>query len=92
MKNLASKIRKVDNPYEIWANGAWTWKVLKKYQADDTKPYGRWFCFVTSPYCPDGEYGDVYVTSIKEEFGARLASIDQEYADAKMQQLTNGGK
>lgn len=40
--------------------------VLKKWQVDDNKPYGRWFCFVTSPFCPEGEYGDVYVSEIKE--------------------------
>lgn len=28
-------------------------------------PYARWFCFVTSPACPDGEYGDTYVAEIK---------------------------
>jgi hypothetical protein len=38
---------------------------LKKWQADDKKPYARWFCMVTSPYCPDGEMGDTYVAEIK---------------------------
>lgn len=64
MKNLCAKTRKVDNPYEVWTNGSWTWKVLKKWQADDNKPNARWFCFVTSPFCPEGEYGDVYVKDI----------------------------
>ena len=65
-KNLCGKMRKQDNPYEIWKNQqGWTWKVLKKWQADDDKPYGRWFCLVTSPYCPSGEMGDVYVSEIK---------------------------
>jgi len=27
---------------------------------DDNKPYARWFCKVYSPYCSDGELGDVY--------------------------------
>lgn len=67
MKNTALKTRPVTEPYEVWQShdGLWTWKVLKKWQADDTKPYSRWFCFVTSPFCPDGEYGDVYVEEIK---------------------------
>lgn len=66
MKNKCNKTRPVDNPYEIWEGKGWTWKVLKKYQADDEKPYARAFCFVTSPYCPDGEYGDVYINEYQE--------------------------
>ncbi len=66
VKNLCLKERKKENPYEVWANSSgWTWYVLKKWQVDDNKPYGRWMCFVTSPFCPDGEYGDVYVKDIK---------------------------
>lgn len=68
-KNECLKIRKADNPYEVWKShdGTWTWKVLKKNQIDDNKPYAIWFCFVTSPYCPDGEYGDTYVRDIKSQ-------------------------
>ena len=75
MKNTQAKTRPKDQPYEIWQNtrpvfeneqaGDWTWKVLKKWQVDDNKQYARWFCFVTSPFCPEGEYGDVYVEEIK---------------------------
>ena len=65
MKNTMAKTRPVSNPYEVWVLGAWTWKVLKKWQADDNKPYALWFCHVTSPLCPDGEMGDVYVSDIK---------------------------
>lgn len=66
MKNACAKTRTKDNPYEVWTsyNGEWTWKVLKKWQIDDYKPFARWFCFVTSPFCPEGEYGDVYVKDI----------------------------
>ncbi len=65
MKNLYSKTRPISNPYEIWESNGWMWKVLKKWQADDTRPYARWFCHVTSPMCPEGESGDVYVLDIK---------------------------
>ena len=65
-KNTCLKTRDKADPYEVWVAGDWTWKVLKKWQADDNKTNSRWFCFVTSPYCPDGEYGDVYVSEIKE--------------------------
>ena len=60
-------MRPATNPYETWQSfdGSWTWKVLKKWQVDDNKEYARWFCFVTSPFCPSGEMGDVYVSEIK---------------------------
>jgi len=78
-KNTQLKTRPESNPYEVWigkegeagrmtqgflAKG-WRWLVLKKYQVDDNKPYARWFCKVYSPYCPDGELGDVYTQDIK---------------------------
>jgi hypothetical protein len=66
MKNVAARTRGVNNPYEIWQtpDGSWTWLVLKKWQADDMKPFARWFCKVTSPFVPEGELGDVYVADI----------------------------
>lgn len=65
MKNLCAKTRTLADPYEVWrtADGSWTWAVLKKWQADDSKPYARWLCMVTSPYAAD--MGDVYVSEIK---------------------------
>ena len=68
MKNECAKMRDKNNPYEIWQGGGWTWEVLKKYQREDLEAkneYARWFCNVISPYCPDGEMGDVYVRDIK---------------------------
>lgn len=70
MKNLCAKTVKPENAYEIWStgpveDGGWTWYVLKKWQGDDDKPYARWFCLVKTPYMPDGEMGDVYVSEIK---------------------------
>lgn len=65
MKNLCAKTRKVSEPYEVWEADGWKWQVLKKWQADDDKPFARWFCHVTSPFVPDGELGDVYVKDIK---------------------------
>ena len=52
MKNLCAKTVKRANAYEVW-------------QADDNKPYARWFCDVVTPICPHGEMGDVYVQEIK---------------------------
>jgi hypothetical protein len=40
---------------------------LKKYQTPENEaknPYARWFCIVTSPATPKGEYGDVYVKTV----------------------------
>lgn len=74
MKNPCAKMRPVAEPYEVWRSfdGSWTWNVLKKWQVDDSKPFARWFCNVVTPYCPDGEMGDVYVAEIKRQ--ARLVT------------------
>jgi hypothetical protein len=66
-KNPSSKMRKVDDPYEIWVNDSgWEWRVLKKHQIDDNKPYARWLCAVKSPSTFGSyDYGDVYVNDIK---------------------------
>jgi hypothetical protein len=66
-RNLCAKLRPVTDPYEVWRSpdATWEWKVLKKYSGDDDKNYARWFCHVTSPWCPEGELGDTYVADIK---------------------------
>lgn len=67
-KNSCAKIRKCEDPYEVWRSkdGSWEWRVLKKWQINDDKPNARWFCCVHTPFVPDGEMGDVYVSEIKE--------------------------
>ena len=67
-KNTCGKTRKIENPYEIWTNDSgWEWRVLKKHQVDDNKPFARWFCAVKSPFTFGSyDYGDVYVSDIKE--------------------------
>jgi len=61
-KNLCAKTRPENNAYEVWQtpDGSWTWYVLKKWQADDSQPYARFFCRVITPIVPEGELGDVY--------------------------------
>lgn len=69
MKNECNKERDLKNPYEIWVSfdGTWTWRVLKKWQIDDDKLFGRWFCAVKSPFTFGSfDIGDVYVKEIKE--------------------------
>ena len=70
-KNECAVMRKPDNPYEVWvsADGSWEWHVLKKYQSPTNEAknqYARWLCLVKTPYVPDGEMGDVYISDIKE--------------------------
>ncbi len=77
MKNLCGKSRPIDQPYEVWKshNGAWVWKVLKKWQADDNKPFARWFCAVSSPFTQSTmDMGDVYVMDIKQ--AAQLVEVN----------------
>ena len=76
MKNLCGKTRDVNNPYEVWTNGSWFWRVLKNWQGDDNKLNARWFCAVKSPMTY-GSYdmGDVYVSEIKAN--ARLMTKEE---------------
>ena len=80
MKNKCGKTRKIDNPYEIWGgkvnlggeNFNFEWRVLKKWQVDDNKPFARWFCAVKSEATYGSyDYGDVYVSEIKK-FGVKI--------------------
>ena len=66
-KNECAKSRPVNDPYEVWQRNGWEWRVLKKYQTPEkeaTNPYARWFCWVSSPFCPEGELGDSYAHEI----------------------------
>ena len=69
-KNLCSKMRPKNKPYEVWQSAdGWRWNVLKKYQSPEAEaknPYARWFCFVTTPDNPSGDMGDVYISTIKK--------------------------
>ncbi len=72
-KNECAKMRPKDKPYEVWQAGDWTWRVLKKWQVDDNKPFARWFCNVVTPMMPEGEMGDVYVSEIKGAGAVKIA-------------------
>ena len=42
--------------------------MLKKYQSPEKEaqnPYAIWYCLVKSPATPKGEYGDCYVSTVK---------------------------
>ena len=89
MKNLMGKSRKEDNPYLVFQNDAgWTWKVLKSWQADNGKPYGRWFCAVSSPMTyGESELGDVYVAEVMR-YG-RLVDYDHDI-EGLLEQASTG--
>jgi hypothetical protein len=81
MKNLCGKTRDISNPYEVWKGQVtiggdvlnMEWRVLKKWQADDNKPYARYFCAVQSEATFGGfDYGDVYASEIKR-FGTLVS-------------------
>jgi hypothetical protein len=73
------KKRDKDRPYEIWrSKDGWEWRVLKKYQNNDSVPYARAFCFVTSPFCPQGEYGDCYIAEIHREGELAMVYKDED--------------
>jgi hypothetical protein len=69
-KNLCAKRVEPEEAYEVWQsiNGSWTYFVLKKYQSPEKEAqhsYARWYCLVKTPIVPNGEYSDVYVSTVK---------------------------
>lgn len=81
--NTAAKLVEPAQAYEYWAAVDWVWAVLKKWQADDNKPYARWHCKVYTRYVPEGELGDTYVAEIKRQ----ATPIDRETAIALISKL-----
>lgn len=64
MKNVAGKTRKIDNPYASWTDPStgWEYRLLKSWQGDNSKEYGRWFMAVKTEYTFGSfELGDEYV-------------------------------
>jgi hypothetical protein len=65
-KNKLGKARKPGNPYLIFIGGPFgPTEVLKSWQADNSKPYARWFVAV------NGDLGDSYAGDI-----ARYETLD----------------
>ena len=85
-KNLMGKTRKLDQPYEVWKSrdGQWEWRVLKKWQSDDRKPYARWFCAVKSPFTHGGwEMGDTYAAEVMKQATKVSTILDAALGDPK---------
>src|SRR2546423_5732953 len=69
-KNPCAKTVTPETAYEVWQSydGSWTYYVLKKYQSPEKEAnnsYARCYCLVKSPITPNGEFGDVYVSTVK---------------------------
>ena len=84
-KNLFAKSADKDNPHAIYECGHmnFKWRVIKTWKHADNEPsdqYARWYCFVTSDMCPEGEYGDVYKKEILDL--ARLTEASPEWLKA----------
>ena len=85
VKNPAGKSRKLDNPYAEWTdpvNPDWSFRILKSYQGDNSKEYGRWFMAVKSPATyGTWELGDGYVReyrgSILRALNAGIMKVDE---------------
>lgn len=65
-KNLMGKGRKPGNPYLVFSGPFGPTEVLKSWQGDDSKPFGRWFVAV------NGDIGDTYVHDVVQ-YGALLS-------------------
>lgn len=83
-KNPAGKMRKLEQPYAQWTDPAtgWEYKLLKSWQADNSKEYARWFVAVRSEYTHGSfELGDEYVQGLRRgllrAMNAGAVSVDQ---------------
>jgi hypothetical protein len=84
MKNIAAKCRELNNPYASWVDPrtGWEFQLLKSWQADNSKEYGRWFMAVRSPATfGSWELGDGYLReyrySIKCALDAGTLKVDE---------------
>ena len=87
MRNVMAKSRKPGNGYVRVSSDGWTWEILKLYKtvtSSRTDEYSRAFCFVFSPFCPDGEMGDVYLTDIASSVGEEVLWGQLERAEGAL--------
>ena len=79
-----------DKPYLTFVSpgdDGWTWRVLKAYARDDSKPFARWFCAVSSPMTHGGfDLGDTYVVDVVR-YGI-LTDWDHEALGENLELLT----
>lgn len=66
-----------DQAHQIWRtpDGSWTWYVLKHnvgVKREQTDPYASVFCDVVSPYMPEGEMGDTFLSDIRAMGGVLI--------------------
>lgn len=90
-KNAMGKTRPSDDPYLVFENGDWQWKVLKSWQANNGKPFARWFCEVSSPSTqgmPD--LGDTYVTNVLS-YGTLTYADPKVFGDITLADVARSG-
>jgi hypothetical protein len=79
-RTAMGKSRPTDNPYMTFEGDGFEYRVLKSYQADDSKPYARWFLATKSPYTMGSwELGDGYVAEVVN--GASMTYKDPVLGD-----------
>lgn len=73
MKNVASKTRKVTDPYAWWISPITGWKytLLKSWQGDNSKPYSRWLMRVEGW---DDDMGDTYCSEARPALRDAMAA------------------
>lgn len=84
------KTASITAPHATFTHEGWTWRVLKTYKSpkgEQADQYARWFCHVSSPMCPEGELGDVYVRDViyprlGSQFQSHLVQATDEFCTA----------
>lgn len=89
-KNAMGKTRPSEDPYLVFENGDWQWKVLKSWQANNGKPFARWFCEVSSPIVRAGELGDTYVSDVLS-YGTLTYADPKVFGDITLADVARSG-
>jgi hypothetical protein len=78
MKNVASKTRKSDNPYATWTDPktGWKYRLLKSWQADNSKEYSRWFVLVEGW---GTDMGDEYCSNMRPGLNRAMSSGNENF-------------
>ena len=82
--NPFAKTRKPHDAYAVYRSdqAGFEWRVLKTYKlAKNEDQWSRWFVWAKSPFCPQGEMGDVYAADLRR-IGAELVQGTSEWLAA----------
>jgi len=79
--NPFAKTRKPADAYAVYRcdQAGYEWRVLKTYKlAKNEDQWARWFVWAKSPFCPQGEMGDVYAADLRR-LGAKYVHGTNEW-------------